>query len=807
METLLQDLRHAVRSLVNHPGFTVVAVLTLALGIGANTAIFSVVNAVVLRPLAFRNPGELVVLWEAVNHSRAGVTAPDFVDWQAQSHSFAGFAASASTSVNLTGAGEAERLPTQRVSAGYFPTLGVAAAIGRTFLPEEAAFGAARVTVLSDGLWRRRFGADTAILGKTITLGDDPYTVIGVLPPGFGINETATQLWLPLALTPEEQQSTGSHLLTVFARLKPGHTRGSAQTEMSAIAASLGRERPGSNQGVTVRVDALQDAVVSGSRSSLLLMFGAVGFVLLIACVNVANLFLARAAERQREMSIRAALGAGAPRLLRQLLSESLTLALTGGTLGLLLAIAGTRLLIDLLPPGTPRLDLVGIDGRVLGFTLLTALLTGVAFGLVPARQASHPDLHEALKESGRSLVAVVRPRLRRALVIGEIAIALVLLVGSGLVLKSFLLLRRVDPGFDPRRLLTAHVSLPEGRYGVPARTVEFYQQVLQRVRDLPGARAAALTSFLPLDETGYSFSLHLPDRPAPRPDQTPVAYVRTVSPDYRTVIGFRLVRGRDLTDHDRAGTPRVALINETMVHRLWPTHDPLGKTFTMDDGEIAPIEVVGVVSDVKHFGLGTESRSELFVPFAQAPPHFWEWTDRSMTIVMRTTDAPATLMGDIRAAVGSVDKSIPLYRATTMDAILAESLATERSSALLLGMFATVALGLAALGLYGLMAYLTTRRAHEVGIRLALGASTTDVLHLVVGEGLNLVTAGLTIGLGGAVLLTRVLGSLLFGVTATDPATFAAVAALVATVALVASYVPARRAARLDPVAALRSE
>jgi putative ABC transport system permease protein len=808
MQTLTQDLRFGARMLLKQPGFTSIAVLTLALGIGANSAIFSVVNAVLLRPLPYQDADRLVLVRETIRGQRANATAPNFTDWRAQQSVFEQIAASIGTNYNLTGNGEPERISGARVSANYFDLLGVKPVLGRVFSPAEDQHGANRIAILSHGLWERRFGGNEGIVGQTIQLDRESHVIIGVMPSTLRLQPNSAQLWTPLALSPGEMSATGSHRLQVTGRLKPGVTRETAEAEMKSIARQLEAKRPHSNTGKGVEIVPLREQIVGNVQQSLLVLLGAVGFVLLIACANVASLMLARASARQKEMAIRLALGASAWRLSRQLLTESMVLACLGGVLGLLLAVWGTDALVAILPDYIPRLGEAGIDRTVLGFTLGIALLTGVLFGLAPALQASRQDTNEVLKEGGRNAPAGTnRYRLRSALVVGEIAIALLLLVGCGLLIRSFWRLQAVDPGFNPENVATLQMALPEARYPQPGQAVAFYQSVLERIAVLPEVQSVAFSSHVPLDSRGFNISVMIEGRPPTPPQQMPTAFYRAVSADYFRVLGIPQVAGRAFTDLDRDGAARVGIINQMMAQRLWPGENPLGKRFTVDDNERTPIEIIGVVDDVKHFGLDNESGPEFFVPYQQATAAYWRFVSRSLSIIVRPRAESASALAGVRRAIWSVDSELPLYRVTTLEQLLSNSIAMQRVYMALLVGFAFIALLLAVVGIYGVMSYIVTQRTHEIGIRMALGAHTRDVLKLMIRQGMTLTMIGVVIGLLSAFALTRFMSNLLFGIGATDPVTFAVIAVLLAGVALLSCYLPARRAAKVDPMVALRCE
>jgi putative ABC transport system permease protein len=805
MDTLLQDLRYAVRQLVRNRGFTIVAVLTLALGIGANTAIFSVIRGVLLRPLPFPEPERLMLAVGVIGSQRAGVTAPDFIDWRAGSSTL-DLAAMTTYNANLTGIDEPERVTAARVTANYFAVLGVRPLLGRVFTPDEEPEGAPHVVVVTEGFWRNRLGADSSALGRTLTLDDVPYTIVGVMGAGAEALENGENLWVPLALRRNEIAATGARFLDVVARLHPGVRPERASEELQTIAARLKEVRPWSNKDVSAELVPMGEVVVGDSRRSLLLLFGAVGLVLLIACANVANLLLVRATARGRESAIRTALGAGPSRLIRQLLTESVVLALLGAAGGLVLAAWGTGLLVQALPGGTPRLDQVRLDGIVLVFTLVVATLTGIVFGLAPALRAARPDLVPELTDAARGSGGPQRRRLGAALIVAEIAVALVLLVSAGLLLRSFAAVTRVDPGFDVEQVTAVRIALPGGRYGSPAQSVRFYQSLIARAREVPGVQESAVASSVPFGSGGYNYSIVIEGRPAPaRLEDTPTIFPRAISAGYFHAMGIRLRGGRAFESSDRSGAMRVGIINETAARRFFPGESPLGRRFTPDD-DGGVLQVVGVVSDVRGFGLSSEPRPELFLPIEQASRNHWEWTGRAMSLVVRTgTDA--RLDAPLREAVWSLDRSLPIYSLWTVRELIARSVAPRRLFMLLIAGFAAVALLLAAIGIYGVMTFTVSQRTRELGIRVALGAVRQDVFRLVVGRAMALTGLGLAIGVVGAVAATRLLTQSLYGIRPTDPITYLGIAVLMCAVAFVASYLPARRAARVDPMVALRNE
>jgi putative ABC transport system permease protein len=812
MNTFWQDLRFAARMLWKNPAFTVVAVIALALGVGANTAIFSVVNAVLLKPLAYANPGELVL----INHNyrkidlKASVSAPGYAHYRDNAKSFSDVSAFTAWNVNLTGEGEPERLEGMTVTANLFPMLGAHAAQGRTFSAEESQPGNNKVVVLSDAFWRRRFGGLSGVVGKTITLNGENYTVAGIMPPGFQFGRElgpGPDIWSPIAFTPQDLNPNNltNEYLAVLARLKPGVTAEQAQAELDSIAVNLRRQyMPGadeSNWGLLLTP--LDESIVGNIRTALLVLLGAVLLVLLIACANVANLLLARAASRQKEVAVRMALGASRWRLVRQLLTESLLLALAGGSLGLLLAMWCVDLLLKLNNTMIPRTGEIGLDRNVLLFTLGVSLLTGIVFGLAPAFQASKVNLQNTLKEGGRSGRAGIRRGVRNALVVAEISLAVVLLVGAGLLIRSFLQLQQVNPGFQPQGVLAMQVSLPPTKYAERPQKAAFAQQMLDEVRALPGVKSAAAITSLPMSGWNQSGSFRIEGKVIEQGQSSPHGDRWLATDEYFQTMSIPLVRGRYFEAHDTADAPGVVIIDEELARKYWPGEDPVGKRITFEGGAQQPRwrEVVGIVGHVKNERLEGESRVQYYVPYAQRA------NSADLFVVARTDGDPASLAGAVRGAIMSVDKDLPVYRVMTMEQMVSDSLAQRRFSMFLLGVFAALALVLAVVGLYGVMSYAVAQRTHEIGLRLALGAQAMDILKMIVGQGMFLVGVGLAAGLVGALALTRVMTSLLYGVSATDPLTYVGIALLLAVVALVASYVPARRATKVDPMIALRYE
>ncbi len=807
METLLSDIRYGFRMILKSPGFTIVAVLALALGIGANSAIFSVVNAVLLRALPFEQQEQLVHVWGT--HVKRGTDRNaasylDFADFRDQNQVFEHMAGYTESVVILTGVDAPEQLSGTFASGDLFAVLKARPALGRVFTHEDEPPTSVRVAVISYGLWQRRFAGDTKLIGQQIMLDGVSRTVIGVMPPDFAfpLEAKKTEFWIPINPTTETNKERGAHYLSVIARLKPGVSLQQAQAEMTTIASRLEQQYPDKNAGRGISLISMYENVVGKIRTTLLILLGAVGFVLLIACANVANLLLARAASRQKEIAIRTALGANRWRIVRQLLTESILLSVVGGGLGLLLALWGLDLLVSVMPADLPRMKEIGLDGRVLSFTLLISVLTGIIFGLAPALQASRTELNESLKEGGRSSTeGIRRNRVRSLLVVSQVALSLVLLIGAGLLIRSFKQLRDVNPGLNPHRVLTAVVALPDAKYREDPQIISFFQQVLQRAAALPGLEAVGAVSPLPLSGDMAQNLLTIEGRPPLPPGEKNVTHSRVVSADYFRAMGIPLVKGRYLSEQDNKNAPRVVIINETVARKYFPGEEALGKRIDVTIAEDNLAEIVGIVGDVKHHTLDKESGPECYFSYQQIPSPY-------MTLVARSkADDPSALASGLRQAVEQVDKDQPLSDIRPMEQLLADSLASRRFNMLLLGIFSALALTLAAVGIFGVMNYSVTQRTHEIGIRMALGARERDVLKMVVGQGMMLTLIGVAIGLVAAFALTRLMASLLYGVTATDPWTFAGVALVLSLVALLASFIPARRATKVDPMVALRYE
>jgi predicted permease len=806
LETLWQDLRYGARMLRKQPGFSLIAVLTLALGIGANTAIFSVVNAVLIKPLLYPHSDLLVQIWQTnprANRWGEWISYPAFDDYRRQNRVFEDIGAYRTWFWNITGGDHPEALRGALVTSNLFSVLGVQPMLGRSFLPEEEQPGRNQVVILSYGFWQRRFGSDPALIGKTVTIDGLNHTVVGIMPPGFDLPYNvpsavfASDVWIPLGAHPE-REDRGSPNYRVLARLKPGITIQQAQANIEAIARGLAEQYP-ENREMGATVVGLQQHLVKEARSTLLLLLGAVGFVLLIACANVANLQLARTTARQKEAAIRLALGASRLQLIRQLLTESLLLALLGGAAGLLLAVWGVEFLVRL-DPDIPRLQDISIDPRVISFTLVLSLATGVIFGLAPAFHGSRIDLNETLKESGiRAPAGSSRGRTRNLLVITEMALALMLLISAGLFIQSFRRLQKVDPGFNPRGVLTASIMLPPEKYAEPRRQAAFFKELTARIEALPGVEAAGIASSVPLTGTNNAGYFSIEGRPQRRPgDPFIEAEHPRITPDYFRAMGIPVLRGRSFNWADNENSPEVAVVSEALVQLYWPNEDPIGKRLSINDNVWR--QIVGVVKDVKHDGLAKQPRPVIYVPLLQYPLPF-------TTLAVRTHTDPSSLSPAIRRAVTAVDSEQPIFRINTMERFISDSVSDSRFQTQLLTVFAVVALALAAVGIYGVVGYSVNQRTHEIGIRLALGARQRDVLKMVVKQGMGLATTGVVIGLAGAFALTRLMKDFLFGVNASDPLTFGVIALILTLIALLACYFPARRATKVDPLVALRHE
>ena len=809
METILHDLRFGLRMMLRSPGFTFIALLTLTLGIGANTAIFSVVNTVLLRPLPYHDPNRLVVLWESQEQvDQESPSLPDFVDWRERNQSFEQMAIARRDNANLTGTGEPERLLVRQVTSNFFSTLGVTPRLGRAFSVEEEQ-AKAPVVLLSNSLWKRRFGSDPGLVGKPVTLYDQQFTVIGVLPPEFQFY-TPADVFVPLSFMPDRlKQAREEHgLIVAVARLKPGVTKQQAQSEMDVIAEALQQEYPKTNKDVRVTINSIYMDMVGDVEPSLLVLLGAVAFVLLIACANVANLLLARSAARQKEIAIRSALGASRIRVVRQLLTESVALSLTGGSLGLLVAMWGADLLIAVIPNNVAWITEIALDRNVFGFTLAASVITGIIFGMVPALHASSPDLNETLKEGGRGSTGG-RQRARSVLIVTEVALALVLLIGAGLMLQTFSRLRRIDAGFNPKNLLSVMLSLSPVKYSEGPKARAFFKELEQRIATLPNVENAAFTTSVPLSGANVT-SLLLDSESFTSYGDNRLTVQSSVGVGYFQTMNMPILKGRSFTEQETDKTPLVAVIDENMARDLFPDKDPIGQHIKVDEG-IIRFEVIGVVGHIKHLSWEGDSQSkvryQMYSNYNQIPDEWFAQVTRTMSLVARTRSDPATIIPAIRRQVSEVDSDQPIYNLKMMDELISNSMSQQRFAMALLVVFGLVAILLAGVGIYGVTSYSVTQRSHEIGIRMALGARRADVLNMVVTQGLRLVLIGIAIGLGGAFALTRVMTGLLFGVSATDPITFLITSLGLTCVALTASFIPAVRATRVDPMVALRYE
>ena len=818
MHTFWQDLRYGARMLVKNPGVTAVTVITLALGIGANTAIFSVVNAVMLRPLTYKNPDRVVSLWENVpQHGRWRVSPANFLDWKKQSTRFEDMAAFGAFTLTLTGGGEPEQLMGTRVSSGYFEVVGVNPSVGRPFLPEEYEPGKGHVVILGHAFWQHRYGADPNIINKAITLDGSNYTVTGVMPAGIypvwpttsgkiSFDQAQQQFWIPMSFSAQWASARNAHVLGVVGRLRQGVTMDQATAEMNTIGARLAQEYS-ANTGEGIIVNPFMNELVGNVKPALVTLLAAVGLVQLIACANIAGLLLAQHAARSKEVAIRAALGAGRARLVRQFLLEGVLLSLVGTVAGIGLASLGVKLMTKFIPQEIPRFDQVRLDWRVLGFTLALSLITCLLFGLIPAWQASKPDLQVTLEQSGRtSGPGANRLRFRQLLVVFQISVALMLVIGAGLLIKSFWLLHRVDPGFSAERVLTLSVSLPQSKYPKPLQINGFYNQLLERVSVLPGVQAATIAYDHPL-QSNWIDSFAIDGRPQAVDGKSLSANFNPVGSDYFDTVGAQILGGRQFTPQDDQDHPGVAIVNEAFVRQYFPNEQAIGQHIKPSppariwaNQRLISFEIVGIARDVKSGGLNAVSDPAYYIPASQAPL-------QDMTILVRTQNDPTTIVPALRQAVWSIDPNQPVAGIVTMDKILSDSIAQPRLNMLLMGLFGFLALILAAVGIYGLLSYSVTQRTQEMGIRMALGAQITDVLKLVLKQGMTLALIGEVIGLAGAFALTRLMSGLLFGVTSTDASIFMTVVGVLTTIALLACYIPARRATKVDPLLALRYE
>ena len=802
MDTIIKDIRYGLRSLLKRPGFTAIALIALALGIGANTAIFSLVNAVILQPLPYQDPDRIISVFGSRNRSTQGSVGPtDFLDYRSQNKTFEQFAASGSMMLpmNLTGSGEPERLNASAITGNYFDTFGVRPALGRGFSLENEKTGQDHVTVLSHAFWQTRFGGDPNIVKKTIILDGKAYEVLGVMPAQVVLPQPA-QLWVPLNFDADpEMKMRNARFLLGIGKLKEGVTLAQAQADTDLIAAQLEQQYPDSNTGWSLRLIPLREILVGGSRTMLFILFGAVGFVLLIACANVANLLLVRAAARQKEIAVRTALGAGRLRIIRQMITESLLLAIFGGALGALLAVAGVKLLVSLSEDSIPRTAEVKIDATVLAFTLLISLATGLLFGLAPALRAMKENLVDALKDGMRGgSEAPLKNRTRSLLVVFESAIAVMLLIGAGLLIRSLLALQNVDPGFDPNYVLTMRVDLPQQKYNTPEKTSNFFGQLETRIAGLPGVEAVGFTTNLPLGGQSNDMPFIVEGRPAEASNKAFVDF-RRVNQNYLSAMRIPLRRGRNFTEQEVRQSDRAIVVSQAFVDSVFPNEEALGKRVIIWSGtKDEPYEIIGIVGDIRHGSLQGEPSATMYVPTREPG---------RVSLVIRTQGDPLSLVGGVRKEVNALDPDQPIAAIRPMTEWIAMSAAGARYRTTLLGLFALLAMILAATGIYGVMSYSVAQRTQEIGVRMALGARPLDVLKLVVRQGMILTSIGVVVGLAGAFALTRVMSSLLFGVTERDPITFGAVAALLIMVAFIACLVPALRATKVDPLVALRYE
>ncbi|HJQ25173.1 MAG TPA: ABC transporter permease [Blastocatellia bacterium] len=798
MQTLLQDLRYGARMLFKRPGFTLVALITLALGVGANTAIFSIVYGVLLRPLPYAESERLTMVWlrgvKEAGGDHTPLSVADLLDWRAKSHSFEQVGAFGFNRYNYTGGQVPEEITGTSVTANFFDTLGMRPLLGRTFLPGEEQPGAARAVVVSEAFWRKRLGANPQAIERAINLSGTSYTVVGVMPQSFAFPGPETELWAAMQLAPPSRR--GPYYLTGLARLAPGVTLEQARSEMQGVAGQISGKEVAPDEGFNVMP--LTEVIVGRVSLALWVLFAAVILVLLIASVNVANLQLARATARDREFSIRTALGASRLRLVRQLLTESMLLAVCGGLVGLLLAVWGVDLLLALGKDQVPRLNEIGVDWRVFGWAMLVAMASGLIFGLAPALQSSKANLNEALKEGGRgSTEGAGRRRLRDSLVVVEVALALALLVGAGLLLKSFWRLQNVETGVHAQQIFTGRVSLVTPKYAERDQRREFYRQLLERLKTTPGVQSVALTSGLPPDRLGLSDGFGIEGQPDPPDGKGPVADLLMVSPAYFETLGIPILQGRDFNEADKQGAPVVAIINQTLARKFFPDENPVGRRLRYG----GPVEIVGVVGDVKYRGLGDEVAPAIYLSLQQTP--FF-----AVFVTARAGVAdPLSLTSAIRAEVNELDTDLAVADPNTMERLMYESVGDVRLRTALIAAFAALAVLLAGVGIYGVMSYSVTQRTHELGVRLALGAQTGDVMRLVLRQGMRVILIGVGLGLAAALALTRLLESLLFNVSTADPATFVVITLLLAGIALLACYLPARRATKVDPMIALRYE
>ena len=818
MQNLVQDMRFGIRMLVKKPGASLVAILTLALGIGANAAIFSIVNTVLLRPLPYKDPERLVAIWENIpSQGQSRVSPANFFDWKKQSTSFEGMSTYGGSAMTLTGVGEPEQLSGTRVSAGYFDVVGIKPMLGRAFLGDEYEVGKGQVVILGNGLWRRRFGSDPQILNKSVTLDGQPLTVVGVMPPGLypvrpttaghlSFGEEQQHYWIPMSFAAEWAAVRSAHVLGVVGRLKHGVTLDQARAEMNTIGARLEQQYP-ANKGEGILVNPFMNEMVGDVRPALLILFLAVGLVLLIACANIAGLRLAQHSARSKEIAIRAALGAPRRRIITQFFIEGLILSVVGAIAGLAVAAVGMKTLVSLVPQDIPRLSDVGLDWRVLSFTLLLSIGSCVLFGLIPAWHASEPDLHNALEQAGRSSgPGSYRLLFRKSLVVFQVSIAVMLVIGAGLLIRSFWLLQQVDPGFQPERVLSVGITLPFTKYAEPQRINQFFSALQNDIVSVPAVKSAAIAYDHPL-QTNWTESFEIEGQVIPSDQRAPVANFNPISPDYFKTVGTQLVSGRHFNADDNHDHPGVAIVNEAFVRKYLPDGNVIGRRIKTNqapriwrDDRYAWFQIVGVVRDVKNSGLKEAGEPTYYLPAAQAPL-------QDMMLLVRTSSEPTAIITSVQRAVWSIDPNQAIADVKTMEQVISDSVAQPRFNMLLMVMFGVLALLLAVVGIYGLLSYAVTQRKQELGIRMALGANRVDVLKLVLRQGMTLALLGEAVGLLGALALTRVMRGLLFGIGPFDAGTFVTVAIATTLVALAACYIPARRATKVDPLVALRNE